>query len=489
MSQVIFAFALLTFSIFIHELGHFMVARWRGLLVPRFSIFGIGKPIVSKKWRGVEFCVCWLPIGAYVMIPQLSDLGDFEGELPPDTPPLPPADYTSKVLVAVAGPAANIIFALLLGCIVWVIGVRIPVQFNRTEIGEVAKELKNSEGKTVPGPAAAAGLQLGDIIRKIDDKPVANYQQIIETILFGAQTTPEGRRVVSITLERNGTTITKQVFPELTGMDGLRTIGVGPRTDLVVEKITADTPAAKAGLQPGDRVIAVDGNPLSRSGELREHFQKKNSEPSTLTFKRGETSMTVSLRPRLETKDGQNIYLVGIAWKFETVLIHRTPFEQIGETLAQTYQTFASLLNRRSDIGVRHMSGIVGMVDNLGQAAAAGLIPTLTFLFTINVSLAIFNLLPIPVLDGGHIAIATLTKLRGRSPSLKWMQNTVGACFLMLIGLIIYVTYHDILRVVQNRMDDTRQISAPAKPAEPRKKDEAKPATPATPTPPAPAGK
>ncbi|MCX6952414.1 MAG: RIP metalloprotease RseP [Verrucomicrobia bacterium] len=487
MSQVIFAFALLTFSIFIHELGHFLVARWRGLLVPRFSIFGIGKPIVSKKWRGVEFCVCWLPIGAYVMIPQLSDLGDFEGELPEDLPRLPPADYTSKVLVAVAGPAANIAFALLLGCIVWIVGVRIPVEFNRTEVGEVARELKNSDGKTVPGPAAAAGIQLGDVIRKIDDKPVTNYREVIEAIFFGTQSTPDGRRVVNITLERDGATLVKQVFPELTGMDGLRTIGIGPRTDLIVAEVAADTPAAKAGLLPGDQIIAVDGLALSRSGELREHFQKKNTELSTLTFKRGDATLKTSLSPRLETIEGRSIYLVGITWKFETILLHRTPLEQVGEALSQTYQTFASLLNRRSDIGVRHMSGIVGMVDNLGQATAAGLIPTLTFLFTINFSLAIFNLLPIPVLDGGHIAIATLTKLRGRSPSLKWMQNTVAACFLMLIGLIIYVTYHDILRAVQNHLDDARPSSAPAKPVEPRKKDGEKPAAPSIAPEPAPA--
>src|SRR5690349_6205297 len=102
MSSLLLAIGLVTFSIFVHELGHFLVARWRGLVVPRFSIFGIGKPIVRWKWRGVEFCICLLPIGAYVMVPQLSDLGEIEGEVPPEAANLPPAPYLSKVLVAVA---------------------------------------------------------------------------------------------------------------------------------------------------------------------------------------------------------------------------------------------------------------------------------------------------------------------------------------------------------------------------------------------------
>src|SRR3954470_20416995 len=125
MLQLLLAIAFVTFSIFIHELGHFLVARWRKLVVPRFSIFGIGNPIVSWKWRGVEYCICWLPIGAYVMIPQLSDLGNFEGEVPAEAAGLPPAGYLSKVLVALAGPAANVLLALVLACVVWFVGIKV----------------------------------------------------------------------------------------------------------------------------------------------------------------------------------------------------------------------------------------------------------------------------------------------------------------------------------------------------------------------------
>ena len=467
MSQLLLAVGLVTLSIFIHELGHFVAARWRNMIVPRFSIFGIGKPIVSKKWRGVEFCVCWLPIGAYVMIPQLSDLGDFEGDVPEEARNLPPADYFSKVVVAVAGPAANLLFALLLGCIVWFVGVTVPAEFSRTEIGEIAKEMRTTEGKIVTGPAAAAGLQPGDVITKIDDRSVANYQDVITAIILGAQVAPDGRRVVSITFERDGATLTKQVFPELTGTEGLRTIGVGPRSDLVVDRITPDSAAAKAGLVAGDRIVAVDGKPFSRRDELREHFQKKNAEPSLLAFKRAGVEKTASVQPIKQTIDGVTLYLIGVTWRIETVQMHPTPLAQIGDSIRQVYQTLSSLLNRRSDIGVRHMSGIVGIVDTLQQAATAGLIPAFAFLIAINVSLAIFNLLPIPVLDGGHVAFATLAKLRGRPLNPILMQNAVAACFVMLIGLIVYVSYNDIRRAIQYRRDDRPPVAAPAKSPEP----------------------
>lgn len=465
MSQLLLALLFVTFSIFIHELGHFLVARWRGLVVPRFSIFGIGKPIVSWKWRGVEYCICWLPIGAYVMVPQLSDMGEFEGEVPEEAAKLPQADYLSKVLVAVAGPVANILLALALACVVWFAGVRVPVEFNRTEIGEIVPQIATSDGQNVRGPAAAAGLQVGDIIKQIDGSPVANYQDVVTAILLGSRTTPDGRRVAYLTVERNGQLLTKEVFPELTGTESLRTIGIGPRSDLLVDKVAPDSAAAAAGLLPGDRIVSVDGTPLSRREELLAHFQKKNTQPSTLEYRRSEQSYTVSLQPRQQTLEGRTVFLIGITWRIETVVIHKNPFAQIGEAVMQVYQTFASLLNRGSDIGVRHMSGIVGIVDNLQQVASFGLIPAFAFLIAINVSLALANLLPIPVLDGGHIFFATLAKLRGRPFSPVLMQNAVAACFVMLLGLIVYVSYHDIRRAIQSRTSEPPAQSAPAKPA------------------------
>lgn len=475
MTQLLIALALVTFSIFIHELGHFLVARWRGLYVPRFSIFGIGKPIISKRWRGVDYCICWLPIGAYVMVPQLSDMGDFEGELPPEARGLPPADYKSKVLVAIAGPAANILFAILLASVVWMMGIDVLPENSRTEIGDVARELSTTGGKTVPGPGFAAGLQTGDLILEVDGKPVTEFQDVWWGVMRGSEVASDGRRVTTLTIQRNKERLTKQVFPELVSREGLRSIGIGPRHELLVIETTPDSPAKKAGILSGDRILAVDGKPLSRREELAAHLQKKFAEPSVLTLQRGEQELNISVQPQLMNLRGQSRYAIGVGW---TVHIHQDPFTQLAASCRQIYQTLSSLIDPRSDIRVQHMSGMVGIVDGLQQAASAGIVPTFAFLLAINLSLAIFNLLPIPVLDGGHVVIATWTKLRGQPPSALWLQKAVAACFVMLVGLIIYVTFHDIRRKVQESFDDDAP-AATAKPSDKDAKDAKAPAVPA----------
>src|SRR3954470_22666873 len=155
-------------SIFVHELGHFLAARSRGAHVERFSI-GFGPPIWSRRGRdGVEYRVSWFPLGGYVLLPQLADLGPIEGQSETDVSKLPPVGYATKMIVFVAGATFNVLFAFLLACVVWAVGQPESSESLSTRIGYITQKLEVSPGEKVTSPAVKAKLQVGDVIRAID---------------------------------------------------------------------------------------------------------------------------------------------------------------------------------------------------------------------------------------------------------------------------------------------------------------------------------
>ena len=190
-------------SIFVHELGHFLAARRRGAVVERFSI-GFGPPI--WKWTGrdgVEYRISWFPLGGYVLLPQLADLGAVEGKSTLDTERLPPVSYTTKMIVFVAGAVFNILFAFLLACVVWVIGQPSATGFTSTTIAEIAPTIKDSSNKDVVSPAVKAGLKPGDVILKVDGDAVESFADIVEHLALSSGWTKQGERQTIFTIRRD----------------------------------------------------------------------------------------------------------------------------------------------------------------------------------------------------------------------------------------------------------------------------------------------
>ena len=170
-------------SIFVHELGHFLAARRRGVLVERFSI-GFGPAIWSHRAKdGVEYRIAWFPLGGYVLLPQLADLGHIEGESSADVAKLPPISYSTRMLVFVAGAAFNVLFAFVLACIITVVGLPESSMTATTRIGYVAKTLEGPDGVKSPSPALQAGFRAGDIVRAIDGKTVVDWQDLMQTLV------------------------------------------------------------------------------------------------------------------------------------------------------------------------------------------------------------------------------------------------------------------------------------------------------------------
>ncbi|ATC65894.1 RIP metalloprotease RseP [Nibricoccus aquaticus] len=456
-------------SIFVHELGHFLAARRRGLKVERFSI-GFGPPIYSWTGKdGVEYRLSWIPLGGYVALPQLADLRQLEGTSEVSEAEKASIPYSAKVEVLVAGAVFNILFALILACIIWVTGYPVTKSDLSTRVGYVATTV-NLDGKDVPSPAAVAGLKAGDLILQIDDHRTERWRDVPQSVVLGSGRDAAGNPEATLIVQRDGQELTLVTHPLLIGdVDKMRTLGIAPADDLSITDVLPASPAAAAGLQPGDTVTSFNGIPVYSIGHIHELVQANRDQPITLGVKRGATTTTIQVTPRLETiKAGegenaqeQSLWRMGIRWADQRVLIKDAPFRMIGEHFVQMWRTVGALTNRHSDVGISKMNGPVGIGRGFHQMAQIDWRLLLWFTILVNVNLALMNLLPIPVLDGGHILFATIARLRGRALPAEFMAKMTTAFFLVLISMILYVTTFDVRRWIS----DSRDPEPPAKPA------------------------
>ncbi len=455
-------------SIFVHELGHFLAARKRGLKVARFSI-GFGPKICSWTGQdGVEYRLSWLPLGGYVALPQLADMRESEGGDDTHAPApvgvgagvgpaddatddaLPEVGYASKFIVFVAGAVFNVIFAFLLACILWMVGTEVAEEDLSTRFGIVRPSMANSAGETVPGPAFAAGLRNGDRIVAVDGSPVTSFGEIAQIIALGAGRDPAGKPSVALTYERDGTRATAVTKPEFTGPEKFRDIGVEPTVKVTVAGVVASSAADKAGVLPGDLITHLDGKEVEYSGYISDTLRDGGGRPVTLTIKRNNQTVTITATP-LRTIDPESkaeIYRLGLqlrgAFTYKTV--HTPPWTLLGQHLTSTWRNLSSLVNPKSDIGLSKMSGPIGIVRMFHGATEVGITAVISLTILINISLALFNLLPIPVLDGGHILFATIAKLRGRALPRNFIMSAQQVFIVLLFSMILYVSFFDIRR-------------------------------------------
>ena len=439
----------LGFSIFIHELGHFIAAKKRGLIADRFSI-GFGPRLFGWHRNGTDFRLSLLPLGGYVSLPQLADMGRVEGGGKEEADKLAPISYADKMIVAVMGAVFNLIFALLLSLVLWGVGREIV---KSTSVGFVAEEIRNADGAIVPGPAYEAGILPGDTIDSIDGKSVPDwwyFQNAIATGI-GKEDGEAGRRQVEVGILRNGETMAFTVYPELVSSERMRYIGIEPETDEtsapIVIHLEPDMPAIESGLEPMDRLIKLDGEVIISGAFLNTYLSKHGDRSIDVTVERNGKEVTLPIHPR--TKEGETSPRFGFAYDFQykTERVHYNPVEQLYRFAETMKMTLYALIHKNSDVKVKNMSGPVGIVHGLTRMAQVGFIDLLWMLALINVNLAIFNLLPIPVLDGGHMLFATISKLLGRPLPQKFMENLQGAFMILLLGFVIYVSFFDVGRV------------------------------------------
>jgi regulator of sigma E protease len=438
--EVVLLFNLL---IIVHELGHFLAARWRGLVVEKFAIW-FGKPIWSKTIGGVEYRLGSIPAGGYVAIPQLAPMEVLEGPVEHDRSQLPPVKPLDKIIVALAGPVFSLGLAFAFSLVVWVIGKPASQADASTVVGYVMPD----------GPAAKAGIQQGDRIVSVDGHTVTRFSPLgkaRESIIWNIarSETP----IIPIVIERNGRTQTLQVEPvtperEGWGRRGLKQILIVPAQTPRVARVIKNGPAAEAGLRAQDLIVAANGKMLYFGGELADLLEKTGTAPLVLTVRREGKTFDVTLNPRIP-ETGKKVARIGIEWdeRGEMTIAHPTPWEQISGSVNTIVETIAAITSPKSGITLQHLSGPVGIMRLYYQLFESpdGWRLALWFSVVLNVNLALLNMLPIPVLDGGHIALAIIEGIRRRPVNIRVLEFVQSACAILIIGFMLYVTFYDVL--------------------------------------------
>ena len=500
------------FCIFIHELGHFLAAKWRKLHIIAFSI-GF-KKIWAVKRNGIEYRIGCLPFGGYVDLPQIDSSGPAYDENKKELPRIKPLD---RIIVAFAGPFFNVLFVFALATLLWIYGIpsTTPVM-NSFTVASINQS----------GPEYKAGLREGDKIVELNgNKFHASWDKIIQDMLFtigkihlGVERdgkivtiayTPEinpdnkpmsaeglpypffkpeipvvisiqkgslayneglktGDRVleinnlkvndpetffkevfhdnsVNLTIDRKGQILH---FPDLKTQEipQMKSYVIGvtledKSSNLTVADIREGSPAQKAGIIPGDEIVKVNSALVFKDTRIPDILKQNGGKEAHFTIVRDGKTLEFNITPELyapRTIEGLSISYYN----------HLNPWEQFINVIEMSYQSLRGIFSKNSAISAKHMSGPVGMVAVIGKVVYHGsILSALNIIAIITFSLALLNLLPLPVLDGGHIVMSVI-ELVIRRPIPPMIVKPLYTFFvILLIGLMLFVTFNDVNRL------------------------------------------
>ncbi len=457
---ILVVLTLFNLIIFVHELGHFLAARWRGLQVDRFQIW-FGKPIWKKEINGVQYGLGWIPAGGFVALPQMAPMEAIEGGERPSQP-LPPISALDKIIVAFAGPLFSMLLAFAAALVIWQVGK--PKDFIPTQ----------QIGYVLPDSAAAkAGLQAGDTIIAINGQEVHGFagslDSITERIVLSS-----GEQIVFL-VKRPGIEEPIRIESGFKRQEtkwwqrsSLREVGIDRSRPAVISAVIANGPADRAGLKKGDRIVSVDGQPLYSLMQLSKHFETHNWQSAVFVveYADGRTG-EVTITPMKPLEPANAKPMIGISWDnqmgVDTRIVNPGPLKQIGDSLMMVWTTVSRLVDRNSDVGIDHLSGPVGigtMMYDLLQTEN-GWRRIIFFMVIFNVNLALINMLPFPVLDGGHITLAVLEKIAGRPVKAKVLEVLQTACAIIIFSLFLYITSKDLSDHVGGGGGDSGKVVFP----------------------------
>ena len=416
-------------AIFVHELGHFLVARWCGLVVEEFAL-GFGKIVWSIKRGTTLYSLRIIPAGGFVKLPQMSNPSMIEGATENN---LPQARPLHRILVAFAGPAANIVFAFALATLLWYTGI--PKLVDPPVVGELDK----SE------PAYLAGLRSGDTLLSINQQAVETWDDVTKNAILAPTSDLE------VTALRASTKLNLKLqatyYPEL----GVKALLLPQQRPLVVGDVEVTGAGAKAGLKTGDVLVSIAGKTLRSTMELKRTLAANITVP--LVVKRNSESLTLTVTPAkgmlgIGFQDGPQIYKMGYAG---------SPWTQVSQNFNEVFSTLKALVTPAAHVKPNALSGPVGIIGVIAMKVQTHILLAIGFLVMLNINLAVINLLPLPILDGGHITFAALQGLFGWVLPRKLYDGLAVGFAVLLLGFLVYVSYFDIAHRIGNIKDNMAQ--------------------------------
>jgi len=431
----------LGFMILIHEFGHYAVAKLLKVRVEVFSI-GFGKRLLGFRKGDTDYRISAIPLGGYVKM---------SGENPMDERTGDPAEFMShsrwhRFLIAIAGPSMNILLAIFLLTVVYMVHYEYPVFLDKPAVIEGIKH---------DSAAAQAGLQAGDRIVKVDNIENPTWEQLQPRVWLSAN------QPLTVTIQRGSQTFQKTIVPQPVTSSEVGSAGWYPGEPVVVGRVEAGTPAAKAGIKEDDRIIALDGETLPSIESMIERLQQTKDKPVDLTVIRGGQNLNFRMTPVLaKTEDPkEQRYRLGFLNKSETK-VTTLPFAQAFSLSLEQNKKYSLLILElakklvQGKVSPRMVSGPIGIAQDAGYAAQQkGWTPLMELTAGISLNLGIFNLLPIPILDGGVILFLLIEGLMRRDVSLRIKERVYQAAFVFLVLFAVMVIYNDLMKTLPGLMD------------------------------------
>ena len=421
--------------VFVHELGHFMAARWNGVRVLTFSL-GFGPKLLKFRRGDTEYCVSAIPLGGYVKM---------AGENPEDPRSGQPDEFLSKskwqrFQILIMGPAMNIVLAVIVLAIVLMQGATAPAYMDKPAlVGVVPAE----------SPAERAEVQPGDLITRLGSAEVSTWEQLEMAVA----SRPEREVEMVVIRDRREQRLT--IRPDTTELRTrgdarfeIGTIGVLPDVNPSIRALVSGEPAERAGLRPGDVIVSIDGQRMVFASQVSEAISKHPEETIQMVVRRDGVDQTIAVTPKRQGNTGR----IGINITDAVESFTPSPLQAVGmsverniEMSGMIFRTLVDLF--RGEASPRQLMGPVGIAQLSGESAQAGWVALFGLMASLSLNLGLLNLLPIPVLDGGHIFIMAIETLVRRDFSLAVKEKMLFAGFVALMALMVTVIYNDLTRI------------------------------------------